>query len=378
MRIVIAPDSFKECLYASEVGRAMKKGILACIPDAQIDVLPMADGGEGTIEALLFATSGQRIELEASDPFGKRIKTSYGVLGDKKTAVIEMAKIAGLQVVTKRDPLAASTYGVGELISHAVASGYRKLIIGLGGSATNDGGMGMLQALGCKFLDADGQPVPLGGGDLNQITSVDFSGLLPAVLECEITIASDVENVLCGPKGATYVFGPQKGAQEEELSRLDRGLQHFASLVEEDVGTRLQHIAGAGAAGGLGFGLLAIGARIESGARIVAEAMKLEAFIKSADWVITGEGKSDFQSAYGKVPVHVAKLAKEHGVKAILISGALGKGYQELYSYFLSCQAISTGPMSLEYSMEHAEQLIYDSAFNMARIMKEMEDRSST
>ncbi|MBO1515007.1 glycerate kinase [Metabacillus sp. BG109] len=206
MRVLIAPDSFKECLNASEVGQSIRNGILAEIPDAHIDVLPMADGGEGTIEALVHATNGRTIELKATDPFGKRVTTCYGILGDNKTAVIETAKIAGLQIVSKRNPLSASTFGVGELINHAIDSGYRKIIIGLGGSATNDGGFGMLQALGVKFLGAEGQQIRQGRGFFSKIASVDLSSICPSIHECEIIIASDVENELCGPNGATYVF----------------------------------------------------------------------------------------------------------------------------------------------------------------------------
>ncbi|MGX1902619.1 glycerate kinase [Thermolongibacillus altinsuensis] len=370
MRIVIATDSFKECLTAQEVGQSIQKGIEVEIPDAIIDVLPMADGGEGTIDALIFATNGKKVELEATDAYGKRRRTYYGVLGDNKTAVIEIAKVVGLETVSKRDPLNATSYGVGELILHALQSGYRKFIITLGGSATNDGGIGMLQALGGKFLDSNGNQVPGIGGALHKIESVDFSEINPLLKECELIVASDVENVLCGPNGATYVFGPQKGAKETDLFHLDTGLSHYSNLVENKLGKIIQNTPGAGAAGGLGFGLLVIGGQINSGAKIVSDAINLEKYIKTADWVITGEGKSDFQTLYGKVPVYVAKIAKKYGVKTILLSGALGRGYQQLYEYFISCHSISNGPMSLEDSIKNAGQLLFDSSRNLARLIK--------
>jgi glycerate 2-kinase len=370
MRIVVAPDSFKECLSGPEAGRSISDGIAAYIPAAQIDILPMADGGEGTVEALVYATNGKIVEVEAEDPFGKMIMSGYGVLGDNQTVIIEMAKAAGLQVISQREPMTASTYGVGELMKHALSDGYRKIIIGLGGSATNDGGQGMLQALGGKFFDNNGNPVPLGGGYLNKISKVDLSGIIPEVYQSEIIIASDVKNQLCGKDGATYVFGPQKGVPENRLAEIDQGLSHFADLIENETGKKIRNVPGSGAAGGLGFGLLALNAEIQSGATIVAEAMKLDEYIKQADWVITGEGKSDFQTAYGKVPVHVANIAKEHGVKSILISGALGTNYQQLYPYFTSCHSIANRPMSLEHSMENAKQLLYEASYNVARLIQ--------
>ncbi|GGC89629.1 glycerate kinase [Thalassobacillus devorans] len=369
MKIVIAPDSFKECLPAYAVGESIKKGFLTQMPEADIEVFPMADGGEGTLESLIYATKGKKVEMETSDPLGNHITTHYGILGDNKTVVIEMAQVAGLQIVTDKNINKASTFGVGELIKDAIDKGHRKFIIGLGGSATNDGGAGMLHALGGKFFDAEGEQVPVGGGYVKQIATVDLSEIHPLIYDCEIIIASDVENELCGPHGATYVFGPQKGAKEEELAELDKGIHHYANLIENASGKKLQKIPGAGAAGGLGFGLLVLGAEIRSGARIVAEAMNLEKCLQTADWVITGEGKSDSQSLYGKVPVYVASIAKKYRAKTILLSGALGKDYQQLYDYFTSCHSITRGPISLVDSMKNAEKLLYDSAYNIARLI---------
>jgi glycerate 2-kinase len=370
MRIVVAPDSFKECLSGPEVGKSISDGLSAHIPEAHIDILPMADGGEGTVEALVYAANGRTVEVEAEDPFGKKIMSGYGVLGDNQTVIIEMAKVAGMQVISQRDPMTASTYGVGELMNHAISNGYRKIIVGLGGSATNDGGQGMLQALGGKFFDISGNPVPLGGGYVNKISKIDLSDIIPEVYQSKIIIASDVKNQLCGKDGATYVFGPQKGMPEHKLAEVDQGISHFANLIENEIGKKIRDIPGSGAAGGLGFGLLALNAEIQSGAAIVAEAMKLDEYIKHADWVITGEGKSDFQSVYGKVPVHVAKIAQNHGVKTILISGALGANYQQLYQYFTSCHSISNRPMSLSESIENAKQLLYETAYNVARLIQ--------
>jgi glycerate kinase len=372
MRIIIAPDSFKECLSARDVALCIKKGFEAEIPSAQVDVFPMADGGEGTIDALVYSTNGRKLEVRATGPLGEEINSCYGVLGDNQTVVIEVASIAGLQMISEqeRNPMITTSFGLGELINHSLDEGYRKFIIGLGGSATNDGGLGMLQALGGVFLDEKGDHVPPNGGALEKIHSIDLSGINPLLAECELIVASDVKNVLCGPKGASYVFGPQKGAKEDEVVRLDQGLKHYASLCEKALGKSLQNIPGAGAAGGLGFAFLILGAEIQSGAKIVAQAIGLEHQIKSADWVVSGEGQSDFQSLYGKVPVYVAKLAKQHNVKSLLISGALGSGYEQLYEYFISCRSITNGPMSLYDSMKNVKKLLYDTSRDLARLMK--------
>jgi glycerate kinase len=281
-----------------------------------------------------------------------------------------VASIAGLQMISERNPMITTSYGMGELINHALNEGYRNFLFGLGGSATIDCGIGMLQALGAVFLDQKGAHVPPIGSALEKIHTVDFSGVNPLLAECELIVASDVENVLCGLKGAAYVFGAQKGAKKDEIVELDRGLQHYAALCEKALGKSLQNIPGAGAAGGLGFAFLVLGAKIQSGAQIVAKAMGLEQHIKAADWVITGEGRSDFQSVYGKVPVYVAKIAKQYHVKSLLISGALGDGYEQLYDYFVSCRSITQGPISLQESMKNAKQLLIDSSRDLARLIK--------
>jgi glycerate 2-kinase len=370
MRIVIAPDSFKECLTAREVALSLKKGFESELPLTKVDIYPMADGGEGTVDALVYSTKGRIIEIQATGPLGEETNSYYGILGDGQTVVIEVAQIVGLTMTSIRNPMITTSFGLGELINHALNEGYRKFIIGLGGSATNDGGVGMLQALGGTFLNQNNEPVTPNGGALGSVKSADFSRINPLLSECELVVASDVENILCGHEGASYVFGPQKGASEQDILTLDEGLKHYAAICEKELGKSLQSIPGAGAAGGLGFAFLLLGAKIQSGAKIVAQAIGLEQHIESADWVITGEGQSDYQSLYGKVPVYVAKIAKQYNVKSMLISGSLGSGYEKLYDYFISCQSITKGPISLEDSMKNAKQLLFDSSRDFARLIK--------
>lgn len=371
MKIVVAPDSYKGSLSAEEVGNTIKKAFSLEIPDAEVVVLPMADGGEGTLDALLFATKGVKVDTMATGPLGEKIHTGYGILGDGKTAVIEMAHVAGLPMIPegKLNPMLTTTFGVGELIREAINKGLRHFIIGLGGSATNDGGMGMLQALGAVFLNQNGEMVKPLGGSLSEIATADFAALHPLLKECSFTIASDVENPLCGPTGASHVFGPQKGATAEQVLLLDKGMKNYAGVVERALGLNLKNQAGAGAAGGLGFGFLALGAKIESGSRLVAEAIGLEAQIKEADWVITGEGQSDEQTLFGKVPFYVAGLAKKYNVGTVLISGGLGKGHEQLLEHFTSCHSVANAPMSLEQAIADATPLLFSCAQNIVRLI---------
>ncbi|GAA4428586.1 glycerate kinase [Pontibacter saemangeumensis] len=371
MKIVVAPDSYKGSLTAAEVGLTIREALEMEIPGVRVEVIPMADGGEGTLDALLFATSGEKLEATATGPLGEEVRTYYGVLGDGETAVIEMAQVAGLPMVPegKRNPMRTTTYGVGELIAAALEKGIRSFIVGLGGSATNDGGLGMLQALGAVFLDQEGNDVKPTGEGLQKIVKVDFRDLHPALKSCRFRIASDVENPLCGTNGASFVFGPQKGATEAQVRQLDKGLQRYASLVEAHLKVQLQDIPGAGAAGGLGFGFLALGGEIIPGAQVVAEATNLEDQIRTSDWVITGEGQSDFQTLYGKAPFFVAGLAKKHGVGTILISGGLGKGHEQLLEHFVSCHSIANAPMPLEQAIANAQPLLFSCARNIARLL---------
>jgi glycerate kinase len=370
MNIVVAPDSFKGSLSSLEAGTIIQKAFLSVLPHANIVVVPMADGGEGTMDTLLFSTKGKRFQLEVTGPLGVQVSSEYGVLGDEETVIIEMAKISGLPMVPveKRNPLNTTTYGIGEVIIEAINLGYRTFMIGLGGSATNDGGLGMLQALGVSFLDKYGHEVQPFGSQVGKIASVDFSSMDPRVKECTFQIASDVENPLCGPNGASAVFGPQKGADKSIVTELDEALSNYADLIEGHLGKSLQNEEGAGAAGGLGFAFLAIGGQIISGAKLVADAAHLQEKVANANLVITGEGQSDFQTLFGKVPGYIGKLATISNVKAILISGSLGSGYEDLYQYFISCDSIVTGPMPLQECMENAEDLLFKKAINLARL----------
>ena len=372
MNILIAPDSYKESLTALEVGKTMKQAFQQEMPEGTVEIIPMADGGEGTLQALTFATDGKRIPIDVTGPLGEQIKTEYGVLGDGKTVVIEVANIAGLPLVPahKRDPLNTTTYGIGEAILQAVDDGYRNFIIGLGGSATNDGGLGMLQALGVTFHDKNGHQVDSNGSGVSKVNKVDFATIHPALNDCHFKIASDVDNPLCGKRGASAVFGPQKGASEKQIATLDHALKQYADVIEEHLSESFQHSAGAGAAGGLGFAFLLLQGNLVSGSEIVAEASGLVDKIRQADWVITGEGQSDYQTLYGKVPVFIAKTARECGTKTILLSGSLGEGYEQLYDYFTSCFSISTGPMSLDECMENAQKLLFNQTRNVAKLLK--------
>lgn len=370
MNIVIAPDSFKGSLSALEAGTVIKKAFLEVIPNATVAVIPMADGGEGTLETLLFSTNGKRFQTETHGPLGTKVTTEYGVLGDDETVIIEMAKVSGLPMVPKdkRNPLHTTSYGIGEIMKKAMNKGYRSFMIGLGGSATNDGGLGMLQALGVTFLDQYGSEVKPFGSSVGEVKRVDFSTIDPVVKECNFQIASDVDNPLCGENGATAIFGPQKGATEVMVSELDDALSQYAMTIEDHLNQSFKDREGAGAAGGLGFAFLTIGGEIISGAKLIAEATRLKEKIVTSDLVITGEGQSDYQTLFGKAPGYIGELAKTHKVKAVLISGSLGKGYEKLYQYFLCCDSIVNGPMTLEECMERAEELLYKKAINIARI----------
>lgn len=372
MKLVVAPDSFKGSLSALQVSKIIQEVLVKEIPEVQVEMNPMADGGEGTLETLLFATNGKRLLTSSSGPLMEDVTTEYGVLGDGKTVVIEIAAISGLPMVSinKRNPLNTSTYGIGDVIIQAALDGYRDFIVCLSGSSTNDGGLGMLQALGVRFLDEDNNNVPPIGKSIFKVKKVDFTTLNPIIHDCKFIIASDVDNPLCDKNGATYVFGPQKGIKNEDLEEYDQAMQRYARLVEDHLGIKVQERPGAGAAGGLGFAFLLLNAKIESGSRIIADATNLKQRMQDADFVITGEGQSDFQTLFGKVPSFVAKLAKEADIKTILLSGSLGKGYEELNDHFISCPSITTGPMSLEECMENAETLLANQTRNIVGYLK--------
>lgn len=374
MKVVIAPDSYKGCLSALEVAKAMERGVLSVFPTAEVRKIPIADGGEGTVAALVTATDGQLRQAEVTDPLGNKISAHWGVLGDGRTAVIEMAAASGLPLVPKekRDPRVTTTYGTGELIKAALADGLAKIIIGIGGSATNDGGTGMARALGVRFLDAAGREVAAGGGSLAEICQIDTTGLDPRLKNTEIVVACDVDNPLCGTRGASAVFGPQKGATPEMVQQLDAGLAKFASCARQATGRDVAEKAGAGAAGGLGAGLMFFTpAQLKPGVEIVLDAVGFSDVVRDADFVITGEGRTDFQTAFGKAPVGVAKVAKAHGAPVFCISGGLGDGADDVLAQGIDAvMSICDRPLSLEECMAAGAQLIEPAAARLCRIVK--------
>ena len=328
MRVLVAIDSFKGSLSSLRAGDAAREGILRAIPDAEVEVAALADGGEGTLDAILSA-GGERIALDVTGPLGETVRAEYGILSGRGLAVIEMAAAAGLPLVpeAKRNPLDTTTYGVGELVADALARGCRRILLGIGGSATNDGGVGMLSALGYRFLDGEGREIPRGAIGLRSLREIDVRGALPALSECILEVASDVDNPLCGPRGCSAVFGPQKGATPESVSDMDAWLASYAMLTASVFGRNFESTPGAGAAGGMGFACLAyLGGTLRPGVGLVIEATGLRERIRRADLVITGEGRLDAQSAMGKAPVGVARLAKEYGKTVIALAGSVGDG----------------------------------------------------
>ncbi|WP_176343905.1 glycerate kinase [Priestia aryabhattai] len=374
MKIVIAPDSFKESLTALHVCEAVEKGIKAHFPDAEISKVPMADGGEGTVQSLVDATGGEIIQARVTGPLGKEVEAFYGILGDGNTAVIEMAAASGLHhvPVDKRNPLITTTRGTGELILKALDHKVKHIIIGIGGSATNDGGTGMAKALGAKLLDANGAEIKEGGGSLAQLASIDLTNLDSRLAEVKVEVACDVDNPLTGETGASAVFGPQKGATPDMVKQLDRNLAHYAAIVGKEMGIHIQSIPGAGAAGGLGGGLLAfLSAELKPGVDIVIKATQLESYIKNADLVITGEGKIDGQTIYGKTPIGVAKTAKKHSVPVIAIAGSIGAGSEAVYEHGISALfSVVPGAVSLQEALEKADENIERTAKNVASVIR--------
>ena len=372
MKIVIAPDSFKESLTALEVAEAIEAGLKKVLPDAEYVKVPMADGGEGTVQSLVDATEGRLISAEVRAPLGNKVRAEFGLSGDGRTAIIEMAAASGLHLVPPeaRNPLRTTSYGTGELILAALDEGVEKIIVGIGGSATNDGGAGMLQALGALLLDAQHQPIGAGGGCLQDLAAIDLSGLDKRLADVEIVVACDVDNPLCGEKGASAVFGPQKGATAEMVQALDSGLQHFAALAARDLGLDIQSPAGAGAAGGMGGGVLLLpDARLQAGVQIVMEAVKLAEKVQDADLVITGEGRMDAQSVHGKTPIGVAHTAKSFGKPVIAIVGCLREDYEVVYAQGIDAVfPIIRQLGSLEEILQHGRDNLVSAAQNVARI----------
>jgi glycerate kinase len=374
MHIVVAPDSYKGSVSAVEVALAMERGILTVFPSAKVRKIPIADGGEGTVEALVTATGGQYRSNEVAGPLGERIFAAWGVLGDGKTAVIEMATASGLPLVPadRRDPRKASSYGTGELIRAALDAGLRRIIIGIGGSATNDAGAGMARALGVRFLAADGSQLADGGAALAALVGIDLSGLDSRLQKTEIIVACDVDNPLCGPRGASAVFGPQKGATPEIVAQLDAALGRFAEYAQQVTGRDVAGLPGAGAAGGLGAGLMFFTrAQLKPGIEIVLDTVNFSTVVKDADYVITGEGRTDFQTAFGKAPVGVAKVAKMSGVPVFCLSGGLGKGADDVLAQGIDAvMSICERPMSLEECMAAGSTLIESATVRLCRIIR--------
>lgn len=361
MNIVVAPDSFKGSLTSPQAANVMKQAILDLPYGDTVIAKPMADGGEGTVDALLASSTGDRIEVTCTGPLGDKIKTYYAIL-QNNTAVIEVANIAGLVQVplSKRNPDATTTFGLGEAMKDAMDKGCKSFIIGLGGSATNDGGLGFLQALGMRAWDQEGKQAGIFGKDLLSVSKVDFDCFDQRLKHITINVACDVDNPLCGEKGASAVYGPQKGASSKQIPIYDRALSRFAALIEKQQGKVLHNLEGAGAAGGLGFAFLALGANLVSGAELVAKASAMEDAIKQADLVITGEGQSDEQTLYGKAPGYIAGLAQTYGIPTILISGSLAGNLDVLRSKFHGCFSIITRPSTIEECMEQAETFLYN------------------
>ncbi|AWX14101.1 glycerate kinase [Mergibacter septicus] len=336
MKIVIAPDSFKESLTSLEVAQAIEQGILRVLPNAEIIKVPMADGGEGTLQTLIDTFSGTIITQQVTAPLGNKINANFGVYQDQKQrcAVIEMAAASGLPLVPieQRNPLITTTYGTGELIKAALDQKVRKIILGIGGSATNDAGVGMLQALGAKFRDKKGKEIGFGGLALAEIAQIDLNHLDPRLKQVQFEIACDVKNPLCGKNGASAIFAPQKGATPEQVLLLDNALAHFAYLIQQQYNKNILTVAGSGAAGGLGGGLLLLpNVSLKSGFKIISQAVKLKEKLQGANLVITGEGRMDSQSIQGKTPIGVAKLAQQQHITVIALVGCLGQDHQAIY-----------------------------------------------
>ena len=356
MRIIIAIDSFKGSLSSREAGEAALRAAREVYPDAEAVVFPLADGGEGTADAIISANGGVMRHCRVHGPLGEAANAAYGILPKTNTAVIEMAEAAGLTLVPteKRDPERTTTYGVGELILDAIDKGCRDFIIGIGGSATNDGGVGMLTALGFSFLDQNGLPIPQGAAGLAKIDTISLDGAHPALSDCRFTVACDVTNPLCGERGCSAVYGPQKGASPEAVKRMDAALAHYAALTERAVGRSFESTPGAGAAGGMGFALFAyLGAVAESGISLVMRATGLTEALRGADIVITGEGRIDRQSAMGKAPIGVAAEAKRQGATVIALCGCVGEGAEECNGAGIDAILPILGtPMSTAEAME--------------------------
>ena len=373
-KVVVAPDSFKGTMSSQEICEIVKTGVKKYYPDAKVVKIPVADGGEGTVDAYLAGNGGKKVYAEVTAPMGEKVRAMYGILDDGKTAVIEMAQASGLPLVTgARNPLAATSFGTGELICDAVRKGCTKIILGIGGSATVDGGIGAAAAIGAVFADENGDPVTLDGAGMGKVCFIDGSGIDEKIKKTEIIVACDVKNPLLGKNGATYVFGPQKGADEKMLSELEKNMEHFCGKITEFCGKSMSRDEGMGAAGGICLGLRAfLDIKMASGIDIVLDTAGFEDKIKDADMVITGEGKIDGQSKQGKVPFGVASRAKKLGVPVIAIVGDVGEGYKDLYEDGITA-IFSTNKAAVPFekarlSCKEDLEFLVDSLFAFRRI----------
>ena len=374
MKIVIAPDSYKESLSALEVAQAVEAGFRQVFPDADYVLVPVADGGEGTVDAMVAATGGRKETVTVSGPLGEPVEAFYGLTGEGDTAVIEMAAASGLALVPpdRRNPLLTSSRGTGELIRAALDAGARRFILGIGGSATNDGGAGMVQALGARLLDLEGRELDGSGGDLARLERIDVSALDPRLAECRIEVACDMDNPLTGARGASAVFGPQKGATPEMVQVLDANLARLARIVGRDLGVAVDTVPGAGAAGGMGAAMLAFfGATLKPGIEIVTAAVDLDTHVRDADLVITGEGRIDFQTVHGKTPIGVARVAKRHGKPVIGIAGSLGAEVGVVHAHGIDAVFSVLGkPCTLDEALRDAAANVELTARNVAAVLR--------
>ena len=374
MKIVIAPDSYKESLSAPDVADAIEKGFREIFPDARYVKVPLADGGEGTVEAMIAATQGKELQARVTGPLNAEVDAVWGLSGDGSTAFIEMAAASGLALVPhdQRNPLLTTSYGTGELITQALNNGAKNIVIGIGGSSTNDAGMGMMQALGVRFLDHDNQELSPGGGSLNQLEHIDISGLDPRLADCAVRVACDVTNPLIGPQGASRIFGPQKGATEEMILTLDRNLEHYADIIARSFDIDVKQFPGAGAAGGMGASLkVFLNADLRRGIEVVTQALNLEEQIRDCTLVITGEGRLDSQSVNGKVPVGVASIAKKYDKPVLAIAGILHPDVDVVYQHGIDAIFSVLSTLSTrEEAFSGAPENIYRTARNVAAMVK--------
>ena len=372
MKILIASDSFKGSATTMEVADNIAKGLLRVCPEIEIEKLPVADGGEGTVETLVAGMDGEFVQVEVTGPLGERVKAKYGIIDDGM-AIIEMAEASGLVLVEEemRNPTLTTTYGTGELILSALERGLKRIYVGIGGSATNDGGMGMARALGYRFLDRDGNELPDGGGSLGQLDRIDLTKVTPLLKDARITVMCDVENPLFGPDGAAFVYGPQKGADPDMVQLLDENLRHFSEILIRDMNADVAEIPGSGAAGGLGGGLMAFcGAELKPGIEMVLDILDFDSHLQDVDLVVTGEGRIDGQSAKGKVPAGVAKRAKKLNKPLVAVAGGVGEGAEGLYSIGTDLiLPIVDGPMELRQAMNEVDILLERTGERLARII---------